>query len=266
MPWKRLDLLRSLGERSRHADVRQWWAQVGDEGADLVEAAPQHVAQERELRLGGAVGVPEHAVQVLDLEDGVGEDLGRPVVDVLGHALTLALLGLDDPQAHVGGRVVADRARLVAGIIGRVEVAPQDVQLAGHHVQALEAPLERGQVPAAGLVLGTQRVGPDRSKRATTAIDASTKLHPLLEVAPILLAEAAPPARACGASLPGGSLTLRRRCGRTARLRSPARDRSAWTPLSTGSGLVPDLASMLSACCALQQQYFVRRKYYRLTS
>jgi hypothetical protein len=34
--------------------------------------------------------------------------------------------------------------------------------------------------------------------------------------------------------------------------------------LSTGSDVVPDLAPMLSASCASGQQYFVRRKYYRL--
>ena len=42
----------------------------------------------------------EHPVEVLDLEDRVGEDLRRAVVDVLGHALSLALLGLDDAQSH----------------------------------------------------------------------------------------------------------------------------------------------------------------------
>ena len=40
-----------------------------------------------------------------------------------------------------------------------------------------------------GLVLGAQGIGPNRSERATTAVDASAKLHPLLQVAPVLLAE-----------------------------------------------------------------------------
>ena len=113
-----LELLRPLGEGRRHPDVGQRRPQVGDEGADLVEAVAQHVAKEGDLGVGRAIVVAEDAVQVLDLEDGVGEHLGRPVVDVLGHALSLALLGLDDPQAHGGRRVVGHRAGLVAGLVG----------------------------------------------------------------------------------------------------------------------------------------------------
>jgi len=110
-------------------------------------------------------------------------------VDVLGHALAFPLLGLDDPEAHGRRRVVIDQRRLVACVIGGVQVAPQDVQLASDHVHPLQPALEAGELAAVRLVLGAKRIGPNRSERPAAAVDASTKLHPLLQVAPILLAE-----------------------------------------------------------------------------
>ena len=71
----------------------------------------------------------------------------------------------------------------------RVEVGPQDVQLAGDDVEPLQPGLQRRQISAACLVLGAKRIGPDRAKRAAAAVEPRAKLHPLLEVAPILLAE-----------------------------------------------------------------------------
>ena len=99
-PVVRLQLLCPLRERGGHADIRQRGPEIGDECPHLVQAAAQHVAQECDLGLGGPVSVAEHAVEVLDLEDGIRQHLGRSIVDVLGHALAFALLGLDDPEAH----------------------------------------------------------------------------------------------------------------------------------------------------------------------
>ena len=205
----------------------------------------------------------EDAVEVLDLEDGVGQDLGRPVVDVLGHALSLALLGLDDPQAHGGGRVVGHRAGLVDRLVGRVEVAPQHVQLAGDDVEPLQPGLQCGKVSAALLVLGAKRIGPDRSERTPAAVEPRAELHPLLEVPPVLLAELlgqlVHAARVATEALRG----LGADAVEAGWARCPSRDRLPSSPLSTGSGLVPDEATMLSASCAYEQQYFGHRKYYR---
>src|SRR6188508_657266 len=84
-------------------DVHDRGSQVGDQCAHLVEAVPEHVPQEGQLGVGGAVFGFDHAVEVLDLEDGVGQDLRGAVMDVLGHALALAFLGLDDAESHRGG-------------------------------------------------------------------------------------------------------------------------------------------------------------------
>ena len=131
----------------------------------------------------------EDPIEVLDLEDRVGQDLGRSVVDVLGHPLPLALLGLDDAQAHGGRRVVGHRAGLVDRLVGRLEVAPQQVELPGDDVQPLQPDLECGKLSAALLVLGAKRIGPDRSERIPAAVEPLAELHPLVEVPSVLLAE-----------------------------------------------------------------------------
>ena len=74
-------------------------------------------------------------------------------------------------------------------LVVRLEVAPQQVELAGDDVQPLQPGLERGQLAAALLVLGAERIGPERSERAAAAVEPGTKLHPILEVAAVLLAE-----------------------------------------------------------------------------
>ena len=157
--------------------------------AHLVEPLSQHVAQEGDLGVGGAIVGRQDPVEVLDLEDGVGQDLRGTVVDVLGHALALAFLGLDDPQPHRRRRVVRHRPGLVARRVGGVEVAPQQIELAGHHVEPLQAALEGGELSATLLVLGAQRIGPDRSKRTATAIEPCAELHPLVQAPAVLLAE-----------------------------------------------------------------------------
>ncbi len=110
-------------------------------------------------------------------------------MDVLGHALPLPLLGLDDAQAHGGGRLDGHRARLVLEGLGRLEIAEQQVQLLGDDVEPLELRLERRQLTATLLVLGAQRIGPERAERATAAVEPRAELHPLLEVPAVLLAE-----------------------------------------------------------------------------
>ena len=52
---------------------------------------------------GPSPGRLDHAIEVLDLEDGVGQHLGRPVVDLFGEPLALPLLGGDDAQGLRGG-------------------------------------------------------------------------------------------------------------------------------------------------------------------
>ena len=109
------------GDRLLQSDVDRRRPQGGDEAAHLVEPLAQHVAQEGELRAGGLRRVVDHPIEVLDLEDGVGQDLGRAVVDLLGEPLALPLLGLDDPQRDGGGRQLGlgerrlARGRVVAG-------------------------------------------------------------------------------------------------------------------------------------------------------
>jgi len=170
-------------------DVHDRGSQVGDQCAHLVEAVPEHVPQEGQLGVGGAVFGSDHAVEVLDLEDGVRQDLGGAVMDVLGHALALAFLGLDDAQSHRGGGLVGHRPGLVDARIRGVEVPPQEVHLAGDDVHALEARLESGELSAALLDLGAERIGADRPKAVASAVQPRSKLHPVLEVGPILLTE-----------------------------------------------------------------------------
>jgi hypothetical protein len=56
--------------------------------------------------VGGAWRVVDHSVDVLDLENGIGQDLGRSVVDLLRQPLALGLLGLNDAQRTGGLRVI----------------------------------------------------------------------------------------------------------------------------------------------------------------
>ena len=70
--------------------------------ADVAELAAEQVAQEAQLGPGEADVLVEDALDVLDLEDGVDERLGRPVVDLLGEPRALGLLGLDDAHLDVG--------------------------------------------------------------------------------------------------------------------------------------------------------------------
>ena len=131
----------------------------------------------------------EDPVQVLDLEDRVGQDLSRTVVNVLRHALALAFLRLDDAQAQGGRGVVGHRSGLVDGLVGRPQVAPQQIELADDEVEPLQPGLEPGQLAAALLVLGAERIGPDRSECVTSAVEPLAELHPLLEVVAIVVAE-----------------------------------------------------------------------------
>ena len=117
------------------------------------------------LRGGGGpgargAGLAGHdPVEVLDLEDGIGQDLGRAVMDLLGQPLSFLLLGVDDPQR--GGR-----RRVVGRVEGRLgcrrgrglEVSDQQVELACRDLQALGAVLELGQLADERLVFGVQRV------------------------------------------------------------------------------------------------------------
>ena len=56
--------------------------------------------------MGGLRRIIDDPVEILDLEDGVRQDLGRTVVDLLGKVLSLALLGLDDAQRQRGLRKI----------------------------------------------------------------------------------------------------------------------------------------------------------------
>ena len=51
----------------------------------------------------GARRVVDDPVEVLDLEDGIGQDLRGPIVDLLRQVLALPLLRLDDAQRERGG-------------------------------------------------------------------------------------------------------------------------------------------------------------------
>ena len=144
----------------------------------------------------------------------------------------------------------------------RLEVAPQQVQLAGDDVEPLQPSLERGELPATLLVLGAERIGPDRAERATAAVEPRAELHPLLEVAAVLLPEllgqVVHATRVAAEALRG----LRADAVEALRARARRGIVRHGLPLSTGSGLVPDQATILSARCACGQQYFGHRKYY----
>ena len=58
--------------------VEQRRPELGDEAAHVAELAPQQVAQEAQLRPGEAHVLVEHALDVLDLEDRVGEAWAGP--------------------------------------------------------------------------------------------------------------------------------------------------------------------------------------------
>ena len=78
--------------------------ELADEGADVAQLAAQQLAQEAQLVAGhGGVGL-EDAVDELHLEDRVRQRLGRAVVDLLGEAHALGLLGLDDAHLELGRR------------------------------------------------------------------------------------------------------------------------------------------------------------------
>ena len=103
--------------------------------AHVAQLAAQLVAQEPQLGAAPGPGGPSRGrADDVDLEDGVGQRLGRPVVDLLGQARALGLLCLQDPQALRGvhrraaGR--AHRALLQEAAVG-VEAAQRRLQ-AGH--------------------------------------------------------------------------------------------------------------------------------------
>ena len=65
----------------------------------------------------------------------------------------------------------------------------RQVQLACDDVHPLQPGLECGQLSTVLLVLGAERIGPERAESTTTAIEPRAELHPLLEVPAVLLAE-----------------------------------------------------------------------------
>ena len=81
----------------------------------------------------------QHAVQVFDLEDGIGQDLGRAVVDLLGQTLALALLGVDHPQPHGRRRLLGVIDGRLANLrVGAEQVPVEQLQVMGSRLEALQ--------------------------------------------------------------------------------------------------------------------------------
>ena len=109
-------------------------------------------------------------LDVLDLEDRVGEGLGRAVVDLLGEPRALGLLGLDDPHLEVArGRRPADlgqqrrvaaleeEPRPLEGPLGELELGQLGLALAEVRGERVDVAAQR---PSAGVVgAGLGRVG-----------------------------------------------------------------------------------------------------------
>ncbi len=94
--------LRGVVDRAVQAElVEERRPELADERPDVAELAAEELAQVAQLRPGHPRVLVHHPLDVLDLEDRVRQGLGRTVVDLLGQAGPLGLLGLDDPHLHV---------------------------------------------------------------------------------------------------------------------------------------------------------------------
>ena len=208
--------------RRRQPDVDDRRPQVGDEGADLVEAVAQHVAQERELGVrDGSIGSSSMRSRYSTWKMALVSTCAGPSWMSSAMRCRSPSWACDDAQAHGGRRVVGHRAGLVARLVGRLEVAPQQVELAGDDVEPLQPGLECGQLSAALLVLGAKRIGPDRAERSRRGGRAARGAASTPRGRAGTARGTARPARACDASRHGGSPWPRRRCGRTARWPCP---------------------------------------------
>ncbi len=170
-----------VGDRPVEPELHQHRRpELPDEGAHVAQLAAQQLAQEAQLGAGhGRVGV-EDAVDELHLEDRVRQRLGRAVVDLLGEADALALLGLDDPHLELGGRagqVVGGHERVVAALDEqprRLEVADGELEARELRLVAADRVAGLGRVGAGDpeLVIGRARPprrAPPRGRRATSS-------------------------------------------------------------------------------------------------
>ena len=153
-------VIRADGVRDRAVEaqlVEDRRAELADERPDRAELAPEQLAQEAQLRPGEALVAVDDALDVLDLEDRVREDLGRPVVDLLGEPRSLRLLGLDDPHRELGreGGVAAHEA-----VVAALEEEPRALEVAQRDLDLRQLGLLRAQVVAELDHVRAERPGP----------------------------------------------------------------------------------------------------------
>jgi len=148
--------------------------QLADEAAHVAELAAEQFAQEAELGAREPAVLVEHALDVLDLEDGVGQRLCRSVVHLLGEADPLGLLGLHDAHPQVGRELrvggVGEQARIAAlqeepraleVLLGQLELA----QLLLVEAELAREPLDLGAAGAPQRILGAGLGGRGRVGR-----------------------------------------------------------------------------------------------------
>ena len=98
------DLVGGFVDRAGQAQVReQRRAELAEVGADASQLPREDLSELAELLAGEPLVAVEQALDDLDLEDGVAERLGRPVVDLASEPGALGLLGLDDAHLGIGG-------------------------------------------------------------------------------------------------------------------------------------------------------------------
>ena len=134
-------------------------AELADERPDVAELAPQELAQEAELGRGEGRVPAEHPLHDLHVEDGVGEGLGRPVVDLSGQPRPLRLLGLEDPHLDVGRAHAPRRVADERGVVAAQE-EPGALEALERQVQAGQRRLLRPDARASDCLIAAQRPDP----------------------------------------------------------------------------------------------------------
>src|SRR5206468_11520501 len=107
---RRLDLGRRLGDGAAQAEVgEQRRPELAQVRADALQLPREDVTQLAQLLPRQLFVAVQQPLDDLDLEDGVGQRLRGPVVDLAGETAPLRLLRLDDAHLGIGRRRRAAR-------------------------------------------------------------------------------------------------------------------------------------------------------------
>ncbi len=180
--------VRMVADRSIEPDlVEEGRAQLGDEGPDVGQLAAQAIAEEPHLATRRRRVAILEPLDVLDLEDRVGQRLCRPIMNLLRQPLPFCLLRLDHADLDVRGQLgVASRHERVVTVVEEMlrslKVGGGQLQFRQVGLPALAPELPRRTLPADGAQLavalhrGAQLAG-------SSADEASSLLVLFLEAA-----------------------------------------------------------------------------------